>query len=241
MKKKVMVLLCLLLMFLTITACAPTVYTEREQYGVGEEILIRDNESNAVLGRVTVTEVRVLKGETVLPELYDIDDNGNPRYRDKKYEALVRMTYEAKTVDNRMTISEDNFRIYDFNGTKVYRDPDLAIHESYTASENQIIFAVEKTGGVNIDLYFYADQEPIATVSAPCGELSEATQKELERNEALKRSCLILLAIDLPLLVTTVILLARKKRARAEDRPRAVSLPVPEPEEPTTKEEGETL
>jgi len=162
MKKKIGAILCLILLLLT-TACdsgrseIPTVHAEKDEYVIGEEIVIRDDKSNEVLGRVTITEIKVLRNETFTIQRYGFQE---------EYEAIVRLKYAESTLDSLLGIDESNFDIYDAGGNAAEMDLS-GIYQTDSYDPNSIIFAVKEKGDhVKIDFSFHPDSSPITTITA---------------------------------------------------------------------------
>jgi len=171
MKKKITTIL-LLLLFLFMVACdtenTPTVHAEKDAYTIGEEIVIRDDVSDEILGRVMITELLVIEEGPVY-----IDRKGNVRKNEwqgidaVKCDAVIQMNYLAETLDSKSSISGDHFEIYEADGTLVRRN----LNHRQVGDEKCVVFAVKKKeGGVTVDFRFHPDQEVITTITGGYGE-----------------------------------------------------------------------
>jgi len=177
---------------LLITGCdEPTAHAEKEYYLTGEEIVVYDNVSNAMLARMTITDISVIEDRSMV-----ID--GTP------YEAIVQMTYTASTAAGHPNISSDNFEIYDTNGNSVWIDPNRCSNDTGGGS---IVFAVEEKGDyVTVCFHYYKNESVIATITA---EYEEG--KLTRENTVLKVSCIVL-GVAIAALVVAIVILPRKKR-----------------------------
>jgi len=176
MKKKIAIALCLLIIFLLTTACdydydTPTTHTEKSIYSVGDEVIIRDNVSNGILGRIIITGVQIIEDEPfTVRERYGTDSEGNPLYTEQNYEAVVQMNYVASTIDAQDRISESNFTMYDANGNYAEKNPKI-FYETAPTEYNYVVFAVKEKGDhVTVEFRFHGEQYSVATIEAKYGE-----------------------------------------------------------------------
>lgn len=218
MKKKVGLIFCLLLFLLTTGCSEPTAHAEKENYTVGEEIILYDDTSNAYLGRVKILDVSVIK-------------DGPFVIHGKEYAAIVRMTYTTQMADSQKQINAENFVIYDAKGHAVQEEP-----QDYRHENNTMVFAVQEKGEyVVIHFRFSSHQETIVTI------IGEYEEGQIEaKNETLKAVCIVLgevIAVQIMmLLVFKVVKRKLEWKLLGEDEPREES-PSADDEH---AEEGET-
>ncbi len=147
MKKSALALIFLITVLLTVSGCGRTTITQHEAnhvYKAGEWINITDIDTGDDLGRLKMTDVKVLKDKpfTVREEV-NYDDEGNAIYGDVEYAQLIQVFFKFDSNDYGKTLSYGNFMVYDSLGSLGYDNPDTEYKSETRNGEKSLILALE--------------------------------------------------------------------------------------------------
>ena len=197
MKKILGILMPIIIVMCVLTGCMQdsTTTSKKSNYQLGEKIKIYDNETEAYLGEVTVTNVRIIssepyKSKDYLMPLENLDEVDKGQYGDRllidgdsvylltEYNYILQIDYTATSIDSAKKISKSNFDIKDFKDRSVDRSIDVE-YESLPSSGSSFAIGIFEKGDIELGFSYHSNQKNMCTISC---EFDEETDSYIVAN-----------------------------------------------------------
>lgn len=169
--KKVMLFVLLIGIVISCLGCTGVIdssyHAQKDTYYAGETVKVFDNESNAQLATLRITNATVIRDEPYIRKTYlcslevyengsytdEVEIRGDSVYSLEEYAAVVQIDFTASTLDSSNSIEKSDFYVMDCNGDSADRD----VETHYTVqptTDSSFVVGLRELGDIKLSFTF---------------------------------------------------------------------------------------